>query len=280
MGRKNRRSNRGMNRRSKRSKRSKRNKRTKRSNMRGGDGEITMVVKNVNNSESINLQWWDDNKNVWSNKINVEPSTAKRQSTYVGTAWRVTRDTAGTKELSWVLADDGRVQEVHVDFTPSNCSLTWTARPSVNFTSSSASATVSDSGATEPASPSSLDSGATEPPPISFREHTALTQYPDSASQQPGSQPPRHDASVTVSDKVIYYKKDWKETTFYHRLFPHTELVQRHAEFKKGDTSGDFIVTRDSQNSDPENSRIENYYHYITHVPSGKTYWDTQRFFS
>jgi len=98
--------------------------------MRGGDGNITMVVKNVDESESINLQWWDDNKNVWSNKINVEPRTAKRQSTYVGTAWRVTRDPAGTKELSWVLADDGRVQEVHVDFTPSNCSLTWTARPS------------------------------------------------------------------------------------------------------------------------------------------------------
>jgi len=107
------------------------------------------------------------------------------------------------------------------------------------------------------------------PPPMSFKEKKALENYPSSAT--PSS------ASVTVGGD---YKKDWKKTSFYNDLFPHTEHVQRHVIFKKGERSGDFVVTQDSQNSDPENTQAEGYYHYITHTPSGKTYWDTRRFFA
>ena len=126
MGRKNRRSNRGMNRRSKRSKRTKMNRRTK---MRGG-GAVSMVIKNVG-SESINVDLWDNTRNTWKDKGEIHPNAiTDSHPTSVGDRWRVTghqRDTVGTKELSWVLGDDGSRQEIHVDFTPSNGSLAWKA---------------------------------------------------------------------------------------------------------------------------------------------------------
>ena len=135
MGRKNRRSNRGMNR---RSKRSKRNRRTKRSNMRGGSGsgsaasgKISMFVKNVG-EESVSLQWWDNSNNAWSAwEYVVPPGKNDTHLSDVGTPWRaiITHQKPG-KELSWVLGDDGSSQEIHVNLTPLKWSLTWTASPS------------------------------------------------------------------------------------------------------------------------------------------------------
>jgi len=128
-----------MNRRTKRTKRSKRNKR---SNMRGGSGsasaapgKISMTVQNVG-KELVSLQWWDNSKNAWSGEERILPPGAEdTQSTYVGTPWRVTEETTApkgpeTKELSWVLGNDGREQKIHVDFSPSFSSLTWAASPS------------------------------------------------------------------------------------------------------------------------------------------------------
>jgi hypothetical protein len=224
-----------------RSKRSKRNRRTKRTNMRGG-GRVEMVIKNVGD-ETINVDLWDNSRSAWHPSVKIPPNgeTDNRDSFYVGSKWRVTN--AGTKELSWVLL--GEVPQV-ID---------------VNFTPSSASVTVSNGEVR----------GAAAAAPPSFREHTALKKNPSSAT-----------AGSTQGDSAVSgdYKKDWKKTSFYNDLFPHTEHVQRHVIFKKGERSGDFVVTQDSQNSDPENTRIDRWYHYITHTPSGKTYWDTQRFFA
>jgi hypothetical protein len=248
MGRKNRRSKRGMNR---RTKRSKMNRRSKRSKMRGGSGsasaapgKISMVIKNVGRA-SINVELWDNSKTAWRHLIEIPANgMTDPQSKKVGTEWRVTNaDNPTERELSWVLR--GEVPQV-ID---------------VNFTPSSASVTVSNGEVR----------GAAAAAPPSFREHTALKKNPSSAT-----------AGSTQGDSAVSgdYKKDWKKTSFYNDLFPHTEHVQRHVIFKKGERSGDFVVTQDSQNSDPENSRIDKWYHYITHTPSGKTYWDTQRFFA
>jgi hypothetical protein len=84
-------------------------------------------------------------------------------------------------------------------------------------------------------------------------------------------------ASVTVS-KGDDYVQDWKQTTFYNSLHPYTEKVMRHILFREGDRDGDFVITSNSTRGDPENLRDENYYHYITHSPSGKTYHETQGF--
>ena len=115
-----------MNRRSKRSKRSKRNKRTKRSKMRGG-GKISMVVRNVG-TEDVSLSWRSSDTGKWNDSKNIASGVKWTVSTYIGHQWRVQ---GNGNELSWILADgltwytDIGAQEIHVDFTPSNCSLTW-----------------------------------------------------------------------------------------------------------------------------------------------------------
>jgi hypothetical protein len=112
----------------------------------------------------------------------------KPKNTSVGAAWRVTGHTAGTKELSWVLGDDGSKQEIHVDFTPSNGSLTWTAsneevdaqaraqsaisrskmkRTPAPADAAAASAAASAAGAVRDAAPAPL-------PPLSLRDAALL----------------------------------------------------------------------------------------------------------
>jgi hypothetical protein len=109
MGRKNRRSNRKMNRRS------------KRSNMRGGSN-ITMVVKNVG-TQVVYLSWYNPKTRKWSGPEARGGGGGWSVPTYTGTQWRVN---GNGKELSWVLADDdGSKQVIHVDLSPSKCSLTW-----------------------------------------------------------------------------------------------------------------------------------------------------------
>ena len=109
MGRKNRRSNRKMNRRS------------KRSNMRGGSN-ITMVVKNVG-TQVVYLSWYNPKTRKWSGPEARGGGGGWSVPTYTGAQWRVK---GNGNELSWVLADDdGSTQEIHVDLSPSKCSLTW-----------------------------------------------------------------------------------------------------------------------------------------------------------
>ena len=109
MGRKNRRSNRKMNRRS------------KRSNMRGGSN-ITMVVKNVG-TQVVYLSWYNPKTRKWSGPEARGGGGGWSVPTYTGAQWRVK---GNGKELSWVLADDGSSKQViHVDLSPSKCSLTW-----------------------------------------------------------------------------------------------------------------------------------------------------------
>jgi hypothetical protein len=130
MGRKNRRS-----KRSKMNRRSKRTKMNRRTNMSGGADRpaiprrtrstISMTVKNVG-TQVVYLSWWRGGKHKWGeseSEIVVHPGKQTKHITYTGHQWRVK---GNGNELSWVLADDdGSTQEIHVDFSPSKCSLTW-----------------------------------------------------------------------------------------------------------------------------------------------------------
>jgi hypothetical protein len=254
MGRKNRRSNRGMNRRSKRS------KRNRRTNMRGGSGsasaalgKISMVIKNIG-SESINADIWDNSRSAWQPQVEIPPNgkTDNRDSFDVGSKWRVTG--AVNKELSWVLR--GEVPQV-ID---------------VNFMPSSASVTVRDKEVSDEEVGEWSDKTFPKP---TFREHTAHKQNPSSATPWGDY---HGDASDTVSNEETDYIRDWKQTKFYRQLFPHTRHVMSHVLFKTGDKDGDYVVFGNSTYGDPENSQPEGYYHFIRHTPSGKTYNETMRF--
>jgi hypothetical protein len=265
MGRKNRRSNRGMNRRSKRS------KRNRRTNMRGGSGsaevapQIHMVIRNVG-VESIKVVCVSDPV-IQCGHILLElpPYGITNESDLfnVGSEWRVTG--AVNKELSWVLR--GEVTQI-ID---------------VNFTLSSASVTVSNEvvreahGNTQAMTQhqhGTLGSLDWAPPLPTFKESTALRQYPLSATPWGVNR----GAPVTVSSEEVDYIQEWKQTNFYKQLFPHTVMVMSHVLFNKGDKDGNFKVYRDSNYGDPGSSRAVDNAHYITHTPSGKSYNETSRF--
>jgi hypothetical protein len=79
---------------------------------------------------------------------------------------------------------------------------------------------------------------------------------------------------------VNNYILEWKNTKFFKMLYPFGDGNEmRPVIFKKDDKDGNFVVTKISNRGDPENTRARYYNHFITHIPSGKTYIDTQGFF-
>jgi hypothetical protein len=89
--------------------------------MRGGSS-ITMVVKNIG-THVVYLSWYNPKSSKWGGPVDIAAAAGWSVPTYTRAQWRVK---GNGKELSWVLADDGSSKQViHVDFTPSKCSLTW-----------------------------------------------------------------------------------------------------------------------------------------------------------
>jgi hypothetical protein len=140
--------------------------------MRGGGDGITalrMIIKNVGN-ESIKVELWSETQGKWVAPLEIPPNMkTKPKNTSVGAAWRVTGHTAGTKELSWVLGDDGSKQEIHVDFTPSNGSLTWTASNEEVDAQARAQSAISRSKMKRTPAPASQSQ-----PPLSLRDAALL----------------------------------------------------------------------------------------------------------